>query len=113
MLDIFDNKYQTKVVKDLGYQFVFLKKKKRDVYQTLSNLVKKTQKAISITSNTISNLLAKLKTYIVTNKIKGKYYMNILKVIDKYWDKIYYKRFYQINKVIKLNKFFYYTSIIM
>lgn len=59
----------------------------------------------------MSNLFTKLQSHIFVYKKECKHYTNILKVIDKYGDKVYYKHFYQI--VIKLNNFFYNISIIM
>lgn len=82
MLSILDNKYQAKLFKNLGNQFVFLAKKLENSYQILSNLVKITSKTIVMARNTIFNLFAKLQPYIITNKRKDEYCINRFEAIN-------------------------------
>lgn len=56
--------------------------------------------------NTISDFFSKLRPHVNANKKKGKLCINILQAIDKYLDRAYYKRFFQMNEVIGSDKFF-------
>lgn len=47
------------------------------------------------------------------NKGKHQNYTSEFEVMKKYWGKIYYKPFYQMDEVISLNKFFQHTGIIV
>lgn len=113
MLRILDNKHWTKLAKDLGHQFMLLAKKVEDSYQILSNLVKSTWKATGMAKNIMSNLFAKLRPHITANKGKSEHHTSTFKAIDKYWGRAYYKRFYQIDKIIELNKFFCHIGTIV
>lgn len=59
------------------------------------------------------DLFVRLQTHVAANKRKGKYHMSIFKAMDKYQRRVYYKRFYQIDKVIGSDKFFRYAGIVM
>lgn len=94
------------MAKNLDHQFLLLVEKIEDSYQILSNILKKIWKLIRIVRNIVSDLFAKLQLHIVINKKKDKYHINRLQAIDKYWGKVHYKHFYQIDKVIGLTNSF-------
>lgn len=61
----------------------------------------------------MSDLFARLRPYVIANKRKGEHRTNIFKAINKYWKRVYYKRFYQMDKVIGSDKFFCCTGTIV
>lgn len=54
----------------------------------------------------MTGIITSLQPHIIANKKKTRNYASKLEVLEKYLDKAYYKRFYQIDKIISFNKFF-------
>ena len=54
----------------------------------------------------LAGIVASLQPHITANKKKSKNRVSIFKALEKHRDRVYYKRFYQIDEVIGSNKFF-------
>lgn len=61
----------------------------------------------------MSNLFIRLQSHMAANKKKDEHCINIFEAIDKYQGKAYFKHFYQINKVIRLDNLFCCASTIV
>lgn len=85
---------------------MFLAQKIGFRYQSISDLLKKYWKLTRINKDIMSNLLAQLQPHIIDSKKKLRHCANTLFIIKKYWNNTLYKWFYQIDKVIRLGKFF-------
>lgn len=101
------------MAKDFGYQFMLLAEKMGDGNKTFANLVKSNWKSIGLNKNIIASIIANFRPNILANKENNENCVNTLELLEKNWDKTYYKQFYQIDEVISSDKFFQRVSTIV
>lgn len=113
MLGISNQAYQLEVAKDGIYQQVLSTENIGSKYKTMTKLLKSDQKAVRMTNKTIIDLIRYIKSIVTTLKKNSDIWLKTLSNIEQYQGRAFHNRFYNINKVLGSNKFFYYLGMII
>ena len=106
MLGIPDLAHRLEVAEDVTHQQVLLAEIIGSKYKTIVRLLNKDWKAIEITKERITDLIGHIQPVMTVLKKNSGNRLRMLPDIGKYWERVLYNRFYNIDKALGLDKFF-------
>ena len=107
MLSIPDLAHQLEVAGDVAHQQVLSAEIIGSKHKTMARLLRKDWKAVGMAKETMTDLIGHIQPVVTALKKNSGNRSRMLSHIRKYWERVLYDRFYNIDKALGFDKFFH------